>query len=65
VDKGSWTYGHWCAYVEKGETHDERKRRLEEVPEDLRKAVRRHAQTVYAINSFHKRKRLEREKSKR
>jgi hypothetical protein len=50
------TLGQWNAYVESGATHDERRARLEEVPEDLRATVKRHAQTVFALRKYHSRK---------
>jgi hypothetical protein len=48
--------GNWNAYVESGSDRNERRARLDEVPEWYRKDVERHVQTVFAIRSFYARK---------
>lgn len=41
--------GYWNAYVVAGKTRDERRERLERVPEPLRAGVESHVRTVFAI----------------
>ena len=56
MNKPEWTTFNWAAYVEKGETKNERNQRLQEVPEHMRPAVIRHVKTVFAIRTYHARK---------
>jgi hypothetical protein len=48
--------GVWCAYVEGGATKEERRERLSEVPEDMRKQVENHVRTVFSIRNYQARK---------
>lgn len=41
--------GEWNAYVESGDTVEERRRRLAEVPEPLRAGVERHVRLAFAL----------------
>lgn len=52
VGKISRGLGQWNAYAEAGETHEERKARLEEVPEDMRARVLDHLRTVWALKKI-------------
>lgn len=52
----NWTTGNYNAWVEAGKTRGERKRRLEQVPEQWRKDVESHVQVVFAIRGFYARK---------
>lgn len=56
--------GQWNAWCAAGADHEERKQRLEQVPEKWRADVKRHLQTVYAIKQFHKRKAEEKRNAK-
>ena len=53
-DKSSWTQGQWNAYVEAGESREDRVNRLGEVPISMRDTARRHVETVFAIRKYHK-----------
>lgn len=43
--------GQWNAYVEAGQSKEERRARLAEVPEPMRAQVESHVRTVYALKS--------------
>lgn len=43
--------GQWCAYVPAGKTLDDRRKRLSEVPEELRVAVECHVRGVFALRA--------------
>ena len=43
----------WNAYVLSGETREERRRRLELVPEEWRDDVKRHVETYFAVRKYH------------
>jgi hypothetical protein len=43
------TVGQWNAYVEQGQTTVDRRRRLAEVPEDLRDSVAAHVMLVFRM----------------
>ena len=45
--------GQWQAYVAAGQSKEEQLRRLDEVPDDMRKSVILHMRTVIAIKTFH------------
>jgi len=45
--------GQWQAYVAAGKSKEEQLRRLDEVPDDMRKSVILHMRTVIAIKTFH------------
>ena len=47
--------GEWNGYVVSGKSREERRRRLDEVPEEWRDAVKRHVETYFAIMNHHKR----------
>lgn len=49
--------GEWNGYVVTGKTREERRRRLEEVPQELRDSVKRHVETYFAIIKYNKRMR--------
>lgn len=51
-----WTGPQYNAWVEAGETREERKARLEQVPEKYRNDVERHLKTVWAIRKFYSKK---------
>lgn len=48
-NKQSWTAANWNAYVPAGKTKDDRRARLEEVPDKWRDEVRRHVVTVFEL----------------
>lgn len=50
-----WTGPQYNAWVAAGETREDRKVRLEQVPEDLRKAVEIHVKTVFTLKRWHAR----------
>jgi hypothetical protein len=56
VDKADWSRYQWNAYVEAGESKDERRKRLDETPDEHKDAVKRHVQTVFAIRNYYERK---------
>jgi hypothetical protein len=56
IDKTAWSRYQWNAYVEAGESKDERRKRLAEVTAEHRDAVKRHVQTVFAIRNYYERK---------
>ena len=41
--------GEWNAYAAAGETHEERKRRLESAPPELQPQILNHLKTVHAL----------------
>jgi hypothetical protein len=43
----------WNGYVVSGKTREERRRRLEMVPEEWRASVKRHVETYFAIRKYH------------
>ena len=43
--------GAWNAYVESGDTREERAARLATVPDNLRQAVQRHVQAYFRIRA--------------
>lgn len=45
--------GYCNGYVVAGKTKEDRKARLNEVPEDMRQDVIRHMKTILAIRTFH------------
>ena len=45
--------GEWNGYVQAGGSREERRRRLDEVPEDLRGQVESHVKTVFALRRWH------------
>lgn len=45
----------WNGYVVQGKSREQRRARLEEVPEEYRDAVKRHVETYFAIVNHHKR----------
>jgi len=49
----NWTVGNFNAWVESGKTRDERKNRLDQVPEQWRKDVELHMKTVESIEFYH------------
>lgn len=57
--KDRWTLGHWNAYVESGKDRDERRARLEEVPEQYRKDVEIHVKTVFSLKRWRARQAAE------
>jgi len=62
-DKSQWTAPQWQAHISRLEPFEERKRVLEEeVPPEYQDRVRRHLQTVKAIEKYHKRVAEERKK---
>lgn len=48
--------GEWNGYVVSGKTREERKSRLDEVPEEWRDQVRKHVETFFAIKANFRRK---------
>lgn len=52
-----WSLGHWNAWAAAGPTYEERKARLEEVPEQYREQVLIHLKTVHALRKRHGQKR--------
>ena len=55
-EKATWSRYQWNAYVEAGESKDERRSRLAEVPAEHKDAVKRHVQTVFAIRNYYESK---------
>ena len=53
TNKSEWGLGQWQAYVERGESKEERKSRLLECPISMQDDVRRHVETVFAIRKYH------------
>ena len=43
----------WNGYVVSGKTREERRRRLELVPEEWRYHVKRHVETYFAVRKYH------------
>jgi hypothetical protein len=48
----NWTTGNFNAWVEAGQTRDERKKRLSQVPEQWRKDVEIHVKTVFSLRRW-------------
>jgi len=44
----------WNGYVVSGKTPEERRRRLELVPEEWRDLVKRHVETYFAVRRYHR-----------
>lgn len=44
----------WQGYVVSGKTREQRRARLEEVPEEYRDKVRRHVETYFAVRRYHR-----------
>lgn len=55
----NWTLGHYNAWVESGDSKDERRARLEQVPEQYRKDVEIHVKTVFSLKRWHARQAAE------
>lgn len=51
------TKPQWNAYVAEGADKEERRKRLEEVPDEWRDAVRRHVETYFTVRRYENRKR--------
>lgn len=49
ADKSTWVRGTWNAYVAMGESKEERKARLAEVPEEIREDVEKHVRAVFSL----------------
>ena len=43
----------WNGYVVSGKNREERRRRLELVPEEWRDHVKRHVETYFAVRKYH------------
>ena len=56
TERSDWSRYQWNAYVEAGESKDERRKRLDETPDEYKDAVKRHVLTVFAIRKFNERK---------
>jgi len=50
-----WSVGMWNGYVVSGKTRDERRARLEQVPDEYKQSVINHVETVFAIRRNAKR----------
>lgn len=47
--------GEWNAYVESGQTREERRRRLAECPERWREQVRKHVEICFSVRRYYRR----------